>query len=169
MDVPESSPSGELGSEAARDAVAAIVEKADERQKARAEFEAEHPDNGPQKPFLARPAVAGSLMVMFVAILALDVYVLTRPTLPPTNAEVESSARMETAVVALQLEAYKQQNGRYPDSLGDAGLELTGVAYVRTAEGYVLEAKGSGPPITHRADQDPEELVRNMPILGEGQ
>jgi hypothetical protein len=105
--------------------------------------------------------------VLFVAILATNVYSLTRPTAAPTAVEVESVARMETAVVALQIEAYKREHGRYPASLKDTGVEFLGVDYTRTAEGYVLRAKAEGAAVTHRADQNPEELLSAMFPAGE--
>lgn len=164
---PESPPGSAIGSDEARDAVSAIVEKADQRQQERAEVEATHEAAGPKKPFFARPAVAVTLMVAFAAILATNVYVLTRPTAPPTALEIESVARMETAAVALQIEAYKQEHGRYPASLSDAGIELIGVEYTRSAEGYVLQAKAEGTAVTHRADQDPEDLLSVLVPAGD--
>lgn len=164
MDVSQSPDPG-LGSDAARDAVSQIVEKADERQREKEELQAAQKEKGPHKPFLARPAVAVTLMAVFVGILALDVYLLTRPTEPATQAELESAARMETAVVALQIEAYQQANGRYPSSLADAEVHLPGVEYTRTANGYVLQAKET-PGVSLRSDQNPEDLVREAPDVG---
>lgn len=176
MDVPESSQ--DLGSEAARDAVAAIVERADEREKAKAEAQAEHVERGPAKPFLARPAVVGALMVVFVAILAVDVYVLTRPPVPPTTVELESSARIETAVAALKIETFKEENGRYPESLAEAGIQLTGIEYTRTTQGYRLRSRPEAaqdpealpvqnpPRVDHQAGDDVEALVSAIPNVG---
>lgn len=178
MEVPESS--SDLGSEAARDAVAAIVERADEREKAKAEAEAEQVERGPAKPFLARPAVAVTLMVVFVAILAVDVYMRTRPPAPPTSVELESAARIETGIAALRIEAFNEEHGRYPESLAEAGIQLVGVEYSRTAQGYTLKSRPeayqnpeappvqSPPQVQHQAGEDVEALVRAIPGVGGG-
>jgi len=160
-------PSSELGSEDARDAVAAIVQKADARQRVKDELAvSQGAASGPPKPFFARPPVAASLMAVFIAILSMNVYIMTRPVEPPTRAELDSAARMETATAALQIEAYKQAHGGYPASLGDAGVRFQGVDYARTSDGFILSANGGPPGITHQAGQDPEDLIRAMPTIG---
>ncbi len=66
------------------------------------------------------------------------------PSLPESPAVRQASLRISVANAAQHIERYRQQRGRLPVTLEQAGANGAGISYQRTAAGYQLEGEGEG-------------------------
>lgn len=117
-----------------------------------------------------KPRNERARMVAFVVSLAVAVYVWfgspswAQPYVPPapTPVEEEAGLRMAMYLQIQRIEVFRDETGRLPLSLDEAGERLPGVEYQQiTGEVYRLRGHTDGLRVTYVSAQPPHEFLGN--------
>lgn len=118
----------------------------------------------------AAPGNQRTRLLTFVVSFGLAVWVWfgspswAQPYVPPapTPVEVEAGIRMAMYLQMQRIEVFREENGRLPLSLDEAGERLRGVEYEQiTAEVYRLRGWAEGFHVTYVSAQSPHEFLGN--------
>lgn len=112
----------------------------------------------------ARPVF---LIVMSLILAALTAVLLTQPAwlFPRAPEETpglrEASLRVRMYVEIERIEQFRAANGRYPESLLEAGGDTTALTYSAGPAGYTLTGQNRGALATFVAGSNPREFLGN--------
>lgn len=71
----------------------------------------------------------------------------------------EASLRVRMYVQIDRIEQYKSANGRLPATLGEAGIDSTGLRYSAGGDGYSLSGVNRGVSLTYSSSQAPKDFL----------
>ena len=126
----------------AADAVAAVLKHAAEKD--RAAHERAAPKKQPK--WMLPLGVNLGVLAVYLLIAPPD-WVVMNPVQPPDLAAQTESTQSALWLQAQRIESYRQQNGRLPDQLADAGSPVAGVEYVRQGDQFQLIAMVGDVPV----------------------
>lgn len=105
--------------------------------------------------------VMGGLLVALLAVLLTQPAWLFPRAPEETPAIKEASLKVRMYVEVERIEQYRAAHGRYPATLGEAGVDTTALTYVTTDGGYSLTGKNRGVTATFVAGSNPREFLGN--------
>lgn len=115
------------------DVVAAVLKHAAERDEAAKKKTAPKAQPIWMLPLgLMLSVLAGFLLV------APPAWVVVNPIAPPADEEVLQDRRAAVYLNASRIEGYRMTNGRLPQTLAEAGIDVEGLDYTLRGAGYVL-------------------------------
>jgi hypothetical protein len=88
-------------------------------------------------------------------------WIFPTPAPPESVAVREASLRITIATAAQHIERYRQQSGRLPATLTEAGAYGEGIAYQRTTAGYRLEGESDAVRVTFDSHEPLARFVGN--------
>jgi hypothetical protein len=88
-------------------------------------------------------------------------WIFPTPPQPESFAVREASLRITIATAAQHIERYRQQSGRLPATLAEAGAYGDGIAYQRTAAGYRIEGESDDVRVTFDSTEPLARFVGN--------
>jgi hypothetical protein len=88
-------------------------------------------------------------------------WIFPTPPKPESLAVREASLRITIATAAQHIERYRQQAGRLPATLSEAGAYGEGISYQRTAAGYRLEGESDEVRVTFNSTEPLARFVGN--------
>ena len=115
-----------------------------------------------------RGILLGVVVVAFIGVLVWNAYTVWRPPGPLAPEVAENAAKVSVFVAASQVESFREVNGRLPDTLEEVGLEAEGLDYRRVGDGYELDGEVHGQGVRFTSTDDPEALLRSLPIPLDG-
>lgn len=119
----------------------------------------------PANPFLARVPVVAIVSLLFVTVVAHNVQAWTPDPVPQPVAMQQRTAQVSLLVAGQRIEAFRDENGRLPTSLEEAGLPGAGLQYEVDGDSYRLVVPGEGgapPRAVFQSEDGPANLVRSL-------
>lgn len=106
------------------------------------------------------------LGVSFVICLLLALIILQPAWLfnhPPAESpqSQEASLRIRMYVEIDRIQRYKEANGKWPESLQEAGVDGSGLVFERRGPGYILTGTNGGLTLRYRSTETPEDFLGN--------
>jgi hypothetical protein len=83
------------------------------------------------------------------------------PVTPESAAVRQASLRISVANAVQHLERYRQQHGKLPATLEQAGATGAGITYQPTAEGYEVAGEADGVRVAYTAGQSLTKFIGN--------
>ncbi len=87
---------------------------------------------------------AFALLVLLVIAVVFAIPQWRHPFAPPGGAQAEHDARQALVFAANLVDNYEHQTGRLPGNFSQLGVSLPGIAYLRTADSWVLSIRANG-------------------------
>jgi len=141
---------------AEQEALASVMEKVREHDEAR---EVASERSRPKKPFLARPTTTVGSIVVLIGVLIFNATQLQDA--PPTQTADEAAevARVQAALVGLQVEALRAASGGRLPAPAQVGLGFLSVEYGTTGDDYSLSTVVGGQASRISEGESPAALL----------
>lgn len=145
------------------DAVGDVIRKQAEERKAAQAAEAER---SRRKARRVSPVIVTCLAILlsvgaYVAIEQPE-WLFPKPFPAESQAEREASLRMAIATTAQRIERFRQQHGRLPATLAQAGSTVEAITYERNGDAqYVLRGENGPVALTYRSTEPISSFVGN--------
>ncbi|MFQ5535975.1 MAG: hypothetical protein ACE5GJ_00865 [Gemmatimonadota bacterium] len=115
-----------------------------------------------RKPVLSRPPVVFALGVIFAVVVAWNVAVWRAPPAPLPPAVEEASTQVSLMVASQIVEAFRQEHGRLPATLEEAGLPPGTFSYRVEGDEYILETVDAAVDARFDSREGPVSILRSM-------
>lgn len=113
-------------------------------------------------PLLLRTPVVILLTVGFMSVVIWNLNRWDVVPQPRPRETEEASLQISLVVASQMIEAFREENGRYPASLAEVGLPEDAFSYRVGGDSYEIFASNGGVTVRLDGDEDPVALLRQL-------